>query len=115
MIFGWSVANKGKIMNVIKHHLKLFIGIAVLILFIFMFFFFQKSSDLESNSMSRWASVSIERRTAAIKILTGGDADNEELMLQCMNKVASLPDSKEMSIRDCATLCYTGIKLKQNI
>lgn len=102
-------------MKINKKYLKLFIGIAVLILFMFIFFFSQKSGDLENSNMGRWESVSVDRRTAAVKILTGGDTDNEKLVLDCMNKVAVLPNASEMSVRDCATLCYTGIKLKENM
>lgn len=102
-------------MKINKKYLKLLLGTAVLLLFGFIFFFLQKSSDLENAKMDRWTSASVERRNASIKILTDDDDVNKELMLQCMNKIASLPNSSEMSVRDSAALCYTGIKLKQNI
>lgn len=102
-------------MELIKKNLKLFVGIAVLILVAVIFFIIQGSTDLERSNMRTWRSASVERRVAAIKILTGGDISEQELMLQCMDKVASLPNSSEMMVRDSASLCYAGIKLKQNI
>lgn len=98
-----------------KNNLKLFLGVAVLILFMIIFFLFRGPANLEKSNMHHWQSASLQRRAGAINILTGGDAENSELMLQCMDKIASLPNSSKMTVRDSAALCYTGIKLKQNI
>lgn len=32
-----------------------------------------------------------------------------------LDKIAALPDSGEMAVRDAASLCHTGIQLKENI
>lgn len=101
-------------MNVLKKHLKMVLGIAVLILFGVVFFFTQRATDLENGNMKNWISASTDRRETAIRILAGTDEHNE-LMIQCIDKIASLPDSSEMAIRDAASLCYTGIQLKENI
>ncbi|HNY25283.1 MAG TPA: hypothetical protein PKJ33_01915 [Alphaproteobacteria bacterium] len=101
-------------MDAFKKHFKLVIGISALILFAVIFFFYHKASNLENNSMRNWATASEERRAAAVKILTGTD-ENTELMVQCMDKVANLPNSADMSVRDATSLCFMGVKLKNNI
>ncbi|MBN1324692.1 MAG: hypothetical protein JW974_00515 [Alphaproteobacteria bacterium] len=101
-------------MEAFKKHLKLFIGISALILVAVGFFFYQKSSDLENDNMRHWATASLERRAAAVKILTGND-ENTDLMVQCLDKVSTLPNSADMSVRDATSLCFMGIQLKDNI
>ncbi len=101
-------------MKFIKKYLKIFIGIAVLILCGCVFFFVQRSSDLENGNMRNWLAASSDRRVAAVKIMTGSD-DHTELMVACLDKIAALPDSGEMAVRDAASLCHTGIQLKENI
>lgn len=101
-------------MQTFKKHLKLVIGVAAIILFGVVFFFLSKSTDLEKGNMKHWRAASMDRRIAAVKILTGTD-ENTELMVQCLDKVATLPDSGEMPIKDAASLCYVGIQLKDNI
>ncbi len=101
-------------MNFLKKYFKIFIGIAALILVIVVFFFAQRSNDLEGGNLKNWRSASTERRTAAAKIITAGE-ENLELIVACVDKMATLPDSGEMAVRDAMSLCYTGIQLKENI
>lgn len=101
-------------MKLLKSLLVFLIGVAVLILAIFLFFRMQRSSDLESGNMKNWLAASVDRRTAAVKILSASD-ENTDLIVACVDKVASLPDSGEMAVRDAVSLCYTGIVLKENI
>ena len=101
-------------MNFFKKYLKIFIGIAVLILAVIVFFFAQRSNDLESGTLKNWRAASTERRTAAAKILTASD-QHLQLIVACVDKMATLPDSGEMAVRDAVSLCYTGIQLKENI
>ncbi len=101
-------------MKFIKKYLKFIIGVCVLILVIVLFFMVQRSSDLESGYIKDWRAASLERRTAAVKILTASD-NNSELLVQCVDKIATLPESGEMAIRDAVSLCYTGVQLKENI
>lgn len=101
-------------MHKLKTHFKLAVGIAVIILVAVTFFFLNKSSNLENGNLRHWAASSAERRVAAVKILTGSE-EHTELMAACMNKMASLPDSAEMPVRDAASLCFTGIQLKEHI
>lgn len=101
-------------MNLVKKYLKFVIGICVLILAIVVFFMTQRTSDLEGGTLKTWRAASQERRIAAVKILTASDTDSD-LLVKCVDKIASLPDSGEMAIRDAVSLCYTGLQLKDNI
>lgn len=101
-------------MKKLKKHFKLFIGIAVLILVIFVFFFFVRGTNLENGDMRAWAGASIERRAAAVNILTGTEQDTD-LMIACLDKISTLADAADMPVRDAASLCFAGIQLKENI
>ncbi len=101
-------------MNFLKKYFKIFIGIAVLILVVIVFFFAQRSSTLETGTLKDWRASSVERRVAAAQILTGEDKD-VDLLVACITKMAELPESGEMAIRDAASLCHTGIQLKTNL
>ena len=101
-------------MQFIKRHFKFIIGIAALIIAIIIFFMAQRSESLESGNLKSWLAASDDRRIAAVRILRGAD-EHTELIKMCIDKIASLPDSGEMSIRDAESLCYTGIQLKDNI
>lgn len=100
-------------MNFLKRYLKFFIGVAVLILFIIVFFFAMRSSDLESGNLKQWRGADLTRRTAAAQILSASDED-VDLLVQCVDKIASLPESGNMAIRDAVALCYTGIQVNKN-
>ena len=100
-------------MRGLKKILLFIVGIAVILMAIFMFFHAQRANDLEGGNLKNWRSASVERRAAAVKILAAGDTDNE-LLVACVDKMATLPDSGEMAVRDAVSLCYTGIKLKEN-
>lgn len=101
-------------MNFVKKYFKMFIGVGVLILAIVVFFFAQRSGTLETGALKDWRAASIERRVAAGQILTGMDKD-VDLLVACVDKMARLPDSSEMAIRDAVSLCHTGIQLKDNL
>ena len=79
-----------------------------------MFFFAQRSSTLETSTLKDWRSAPMDRRISAIQIMTGADNDIE-LLVACVDKMATLPDSGEMMVRDAASLCYTGNQLKQSL
>ena len=100
--------------NFIKKYFKILIGVAVLLLCTCLFFFVQRAADLENGNLRNWAAASGDSRIAAVKILTGAD-DHIDLMVACLNKMATLPDSGEMPVRDAAELCYAGIRLRENL
>lgn len=98
----------------LKKYLKFFLGITALLLVIFLFVQSQKNSDLESKNLSVWRNSSVENRLAAVKILIASE-ENIDLIVQCVDKIAALPDSGEMTVRDATELCFMGTKLKSDI
>lgn len=100
-------------MKVIKKYLKFIIGIAVLLVVIVLFMLVMQTSDLENGDLKKWRAADLDARMAAAQILSASD-ENLELLVQCVDKMASLPDSGEMAVRDAMSLCYTGIQLKAN-
>lgn len=101
-------------MNFIKKYFKIFIGVAVLVLVLIVFFFSQRGTALETGNLKDWRTAPLERRISAMKILTGAENDIE-ILVACVDKMATLPDSSEMAVRDAASLCYTGMQLKDNL
>lgn len=100
-------------MNFIKKYFKLLVGTAVLILVVIVGFFAMRSNDLETGSLKDWRAASLERRISATKIVVGSD-DNTDLLVACVDKMATLPDAGEMAVRDAVSLCNMGIVLKSN-
>lgn len=98
----------------LKKYLKFFVGVGVLLIAIFVFVQTQKTTALESGQLKDWRSASVERRNAAIKVLTASE-NNSELLIKCVDKMATLPDSGDMPVRDAVELCFVGIQLKDNI
>ncbi|MGI5845916.1 MAG: hypothetical protein ACOX7D_01900 [Alphaproteobacteria bacterium] len=101
-------------MKVVKANLKLIVGILALVLAAAIFFIAMKSqSNLEEGNLRAWLSASDSRRAAAIEILTG-TTENLDLMVLCVSKMASMPDSGKLKVRDAASLCSVGIALRKN-
>lgn len=97
----------------VKKILKIIIGVAVLMLAVVVFFFAEQSSDLENGDLKKWRSADFNRRMAAAQILTASD-ENLDLLVQCVDKMATLPESGDFAVRDAVALCYTGIQVNQN-
>ena len=95
-------------------HIKLFIKISiitfVLSVFIVLGIFVRPSHTFENANMKRWLSLNEEQRIETIKHITK-DNKSQGLLTQCVNKIAKLPNSNEMMIRDAVVLCYNGIKI----
>ena len=101
-------------MKVIKKYFKLFIGISVLLMMIIVFFFYTKSNNLENDTLRHWKSSSIDQRLTAIKLLTATD-NNTDKILNCVDKISSIPDSYSMSVKDAVKLCFVAINIKNSI
>lgn len=97
-----------------KKILLLVIGVLVLVAAIIVFYEIQTSKGLESGSLKEWRKASLEERTNTVKIITSTE-ENVELMVACIDKMAEMQDSDKMAVKDAASLCYTGIKLKNNL
>lgn len=89
------------------------IGVSVLLMSVFVFVQVQKSTDLETGSLKDWRAASLERRTAAAKLLIASD-ENMDLLIPCVDKMASLHGAHTMAVRDGVELCYMAIKLNTN-
>ena len=100
-------------MNFFKRFLKIFIGIAALIFVVVVFFFAMRSGELETASLKQWRGADLARRTAAAQIITASNEDLE-LLVQCVDKIATLSESNDMAVRDAVALCYTGIQVNKN-
>ena len=100
-------------MKFIKKYLKLIIGIAVLVFVIIVFFFAMRTSNLENASLRKWRAADLNRRMAAAQILSASD-NNLELLVKCVDKIATLPDSGDMAVRDAVVLCNMGIVMNSN-
>lgn len=98
-----------------KSILKFLLGIAVLLAVFFIFFRTQHSSDLAMDTLKHWASASNDQRVAATRVIVASDDADIDLIVACVTKMSSLPDSNEMIVRDAISLCHTGIILKENI
>ncbi|MBP5707691.1 MAG: hypothetical protein J6W79_01710 [Alphaproteobacteria bacterium] len=97
-----------------KSVLKLALGVAVLLVAAFVFFRTQSSGSFDKGSLKHWLASSNEQRIATVKIAVAGEGDID-LIVACVNKIATLPDSNEMDTQTAITLCHTGNLLKENI
>lgn len=101
-------------MKFIKKYFKLFIGICVLVMVVLVFFFAKRGETLEIGTLKDWRVASMDRRVASVQILTASE-DNNDILVACIDKISTLPDSSEMAVRDAISLCQTGLKLQQNM
>lgn len=101
-------------MKFIKKYFKIFIGAGVVLATILVFARVQQSADLANGTLKQWKSANADERATAIATLVGTDTNNE-LMVACVDKMSTLPDSAEMAIADAARLCNLGVQLKQNL
>jgi|APHig6443717817_1056837.scaffolds.fasta_scaffold00023_56 hypothetical protein len=101
-------------MKIIKSNLKLVVGILALALAASVFFIAMKAqSNLEEGNLRSWLSASDSRRAVSVEILTG-TKENSDLMVSCISKMASMPNSGKVKVRDAASLCSIGIELRSN-
>ena len=93
-----------------------FVGIGVLLMAVFVFFTLpqHKEVELETAQLKDWPMATVERRIAAAKVLTASE-NNLELLVACVDKMATLPDSADMPVRDAMQLCFVGVQLKANM
>lgn len=89
------------------------IGVAALVLVVVMFSCTMRSGELENGNLGAWRKASVDRRTAAAQMLVASDKDTD-LLVACIDKMATIPESGEMDVRTAASLCQTGIEINQN-
>ncbi len=94
----------------IKLVIKISIVICVLSIFVGLVFFAQPIRTFEKSHMKKWLSLSEQERITTIQRIVP-NAEQQDLLIDCITKIAELPDSNKMIIHDAAVLCYNGIKL----
>ena len=101
-------------MNFVKKYFKIFIGAGVLVLAMFVFAASLRSKDLSTGTLKGWLSANNDERVSTVQTLVGGDK-NIDILVACVSKIATLPDSGEMTVADAARLCNLGLQLKENL
>ena len=94
----------------IKLILKISIVVCVLGIFLVLGFFVKPIRTFEKSPMKKWLSLSEQEQITTVQNIVP-NAENQDLLIQCITKIATLPDSNKMIIHDAAVLCYNGIKL----
>ncbi|MBP3316070.1 MAG: hypothetical protein J6L70_00500 [Alphaproteobacteria bacterium] len=101
-------------MNFVKKYFKILIGGGVLIMALFVFTMSLRSHDLSGGTLKNWLSANNDERVSTVRALVGGD-ENTDIIVACVSKMATLPDSGEMTISDAARLCNLGMQLKESL
>jgi len=96
--------------RLIKRILKISIAGIVVLVLIVLGFFVNRTYTFENSNMKKWLELSDEQQIKTLKRVVK-KSDNDDLLIQCVTKIAELPDSEKMDIRDAVVLCYNGIKI----
>ena len=94
----------------IKLFIKTSIIVAVLTVFVVLGLFVRPVPTFENASMKKWLVLDDQQRILTLNRVVK-NADNQDLLFKCVDKIAQLPDSNEMLIRDAIALCYNGIEM----
>ena len=98
----------------IKRIMKITIACSVVVVLIVLGFFVKNGyNTFENSGMEKWLSLTESQRIATLRRVVP-NCDDNELLLKCVTRVAQLPDSDKMDIRDAIVICYNGIKLNEN-
>ena len=98
----------------IKRFIKISVASFVILVAIILAFFVEYSHNFENANMTKWPKITTNQRVDIIRHIVKSDITNQDLLISCVDKIANLPDSQEMMIRDAISLCYNGIKLNEN-
>ena len=98
----------------IKLFIKISIIVVVMATFVVLGFFIKPDQYFENSNMKKWSLLSDAQKINTLNNILKDDS-NQELLIQCIDKIATLPDSGEMQIRDATALCYNGIQLNSEI
>lgn len=93
---------------------KLFIKVAIIVVILFVFIvlgiFVRPTTSFENSSMKKWLALNEDQRVSTVERVVK-NTENQDLLIKCVNKIADLPDSEDMLIRDAIVLCYGGIQM----
>ncbi len=94
----------------IKRFIKISVASGLVMLFVFLGFFVKHKRSLENANMGKWIALTDTQRIETLQKIIP-NIENQDLLLACMNKIATLPESSDMIIQSAASLCHAGIKL----
>lgn len=94
----------------IKLFIKTSIIVAVLTVFVVLGLFVRPVSTFENSRMKKWLVLDEHQRVSTLNRVLK-DVNDKDLLFKCVDKIAQLPDSNEMLIRDAMALCYSGIQM----
>ena len=106
------MAKKRKI-KIIKRVIKVSLAACVIIVLITLGFFVKHHYTFENSNLSKWPELTAQQQTDTLNRVVPGHEDSE-LLLQCVSKIAQIPDSEKMDIRDAIVICYNGIKINKD-
>ena len=116
-MYGWKSVSKKMTrtkLQRIKYVIKITIVCVLLFLFVVLGFCVKHTYTFENSSIKKWTILTESQRIATLKRIIPDAPQDMDLLIQCITKIAQLPDSGTMDIRDGAALCYNGIKLNNN-
>ena len=94
----------------LKRIIKIGIATLILVVLIVLGLFVKSNRTFENSNMKKWSELSESQQIDAVyKVVS--DVDDMGLLLNCVTKIADLPDSERMDVRDAISLCYNGIKI----
>jgi len=105
------MSNKTNKIIKIKNFIKIIVASILCVLLVFLTFFVKHNDNISENSIvNKWVDLSDIQRVKILQHIVPEMNDND-LLIDCVNKIASLPDSENMIIRTAVSLCYNGIIL----
>jgi len=97
----------------IKLFIKISIVVFVLSVFVVLGFFVKPIRTFENSNMKKWLTLPEQEQLITVQRVVH-NTDDYELLINCVTKIAELPNSNDMIIHDAIVLCYNGIKQNQN-
>jgi len=97
-------------------HIKLFIKTLIIVcvfgIFVILGFFVKPIRTFENANMKKWLNLSEQEQLTTLQRVVH-NAEDQALLIDCVTKIAELPNSQDMIIHDAIVLCYNGIKQNQ--
>lgn len=94
----------------IKLFVKISLVVCVLGIFLVLGFFVKPIRTFEKSHMNKWLTLSEQERITTVQRIVP-NTESQDLLIDCVSKIATLPDSNKMIIHDAVVICYNGIKL----
>lgn len=94
----------------IKLFIKASIITTVLAIFVVLGIFVRPTIIYENARMEKWLELNDSQRVSTVQHVIK-DFDGNEILIKCVDKIAQLPNSNEMLIRDAIVLCNGGIQM----